>query len=291
MDELESGVVHGEPKDMKPAIGVDVGATLAKLAIRDEAGALHFESLPAREIDRVGDRVADFNPIRVGLTGGGASSLSERFAGISALQNEFESWGKGARHLLDAENLLKESRNLLVSLGTGTSVLLMDGDATHRVGGTALGGGTVLGLSSALLGTTDFDEICALAARGDRTEVDLVVEDVYPAGENPLAGKATASAFAKLGSGIAGPGGKDPENLAAAIVGIVAENVGLICGGLSYASQVQEIVFAGSTLRDNPLVRNILSLVTTAMGRTPVFLPHAEFGGALGAVLLSDSNH
>jgi hypothetical protein len=34
-----------------------------------------------------------------------------------------------------------------------------------------------------------------------------------------------------------------------------------------------------------------LSLVTTAMGRTPVFLPHAEFGGALGAVLLSDSNH
>ena len=153
MDELESGVVHGEPKDMKPAIGVDVGATLAKLAIRDEGGALHFESLPAREIDRVGDRVADFNPIRVGLTGGGASSLSERFAGISALQNEFESWGKGARHLLDAENLLKESRNLLVSLGTGTSVLLMDGDATHRVGGTALGGGTVLGLSSALSDT------------------------------------------------------------------------------------------------------------------------------------------
>lgn len=287
MDELESGVVHTPAKSAQATVGVDIGATLAKIAVRNGSGELAFESMPASEIDDVAERVSSLDPDRVGLTGGGASPLAERLTAACELHEEFACWGKGARTLLEAENLLREQRYLLVSLGTGTSVLMIDGDSTVRIGGTALGGGTIMGLSAALLGTTDFAEICALAERGDRTEVDLVVRDIYQPGENPLPGDLTASAFAKLASSKAGPRSKDPENLAAAIVGLVGENVALICGGLSYASQVQEIVFAGSTIRDNETLRNTLTTITTTMGRTPLFLPHAEFGGALGAMMRS----
>lgn len=290
MDELENVVVHAPSNgagDVGPkvAVGVDIGATLAKLAIRDRSGALHFESLPARETELIRERVTGLEPVRVGLTGGGATPLAERLSLACEVHDEFAAWGDGARHLLEGAALVQEGRNLLVSLGTGTSVLLMDGPATVRIGGTALGGGTILGLSAALLGTTDFRSICEAAQRGDRTQVDLVVGDIYRPGEIPLPDDLTAASFGKLASPIAGPGAKDSDNLAAAILGLVGENVGLIAAGLSYASQVQEIVFAGSTLHDNPFLREILSTITTNMGRTPVFLPNADYGGALGALL------
>ncbi len=289
MDEVSDAAVHSPPPARASALGVDLGATLAKLAIRDAEGRLHFETIPTRELGRVRDRVERLAPGQIGLTGGGATRLLELLDRNCSHHEEFNAWGKGARDLVERETLGADSRNLLVSLGTGTSVLLMDGETTTRVGGTALGGGTVMGLAGAMLGTTDFDEICALAARGDRTAVDLVVSDIYRSGEIGLPDELTAASFGKLGLADASPEGKNPENLAAAILGLVGENVGLICAGLSYAAQVQHIVFGGSTLRGNPYLRDVLHSITSNMGRTPLFLPHGEFGGAAGALALATS--
>jgi type II pantothenate kinase len=286
MDEVKSSVVHNPPQGEQKAVGVDLGATLAKLAFRAASGELHFESMPAQETDRLAQRVAGLEPEQIGLTGCGAIGFAEQLELPSRRYDEFTSWGAGTRHLLDGEALSGNSRNLLVSLGTGTSVLLMDADSTVRIGGTALGGGTILGLASALLGTNDFEEICSLAEKGNRTQIDLVVSDIYRSGEIELPADLTAAAFGKLGLLDETPGGKEPDNLAAAIIGLVGENVGLICGGLSYASQVDQIVFAGSTLRNNQVLRDILSSITTNMGRTPLFLSDGEFGGATGALIL-----
>ena len=92
---------------------------------------------------------------------------------------------------------MRVPRYLLVSVGTGTSILLVDGASVTRIGGTALGGGTLLGLAAGLLGTSDFDEIAALAQRGSRQTVDLLVSDIYPAGGIALAGDLTAANFGK----------------------------------------------------------------------------------------------
>lgn len=288
MDEANSGVVHGPLPGGPKAIGIDLGATLAKLAVRNLSGGMHFESMPAHETDRLAQRIVSLEPEQIGLTGGGAARLAEVLEIPCQRHDEFASWGTGARHLVDLETLSDDSRNLLVSLGTGTSVLLMDGASTVRIGGTALGGGTIVGLASALLGTTDFDEICRLAQRGDRTQIDLVVSDIYRPGEIDLPDELTAASFGKLSLARQTPRGKEPENLAAAIVGLVAENVGLICAGLSHASQVQQIVFGGSTLRSNRLLCEILNSITTDMGCTPLFLPNGEYGGAAGALILCE---
>lgn len=70
----------------------------------------------------------------------------------------------------------------------------------ERVGGTMIGGGTLVGLASLLTGTKDFEEICELAEKGDQKNVDMVVRDIY--GENSPGGKLTrnllASSFAKI---------------------------------------------------------------------------------------------
>jgi type II pantothenate kinase len=271
------------------AVGVDLGATLAKIAHRDHEGQYHLELMPSTALDRLAVMVADLRPASIGLTGGGAARLADLLDLPSAMVAEFDAWGTGASRLLDPQIVADGSRYLMVSLGTGTSVLLIEGTQAIRVGGTALGGGTVLGLGSALTGAQSFEDLCLLASKGSRRHVDLVVSDIYPSGELPLPGDLTAASFGKLGlppadGGEAQGNGHAREDLAAAVMGLVGENVGLICGGLAAATQVETIVFGGSTLRDNPALVEILEAVTALIGRKAYFLPDGEFGGALGAL-------
>ena len=57
-------------------IGIDVGATLAKLAIRSPAAAPHYAFFPVAALDDVAETVERAAPERVGLTGGGAGDLA-----------------------------------------------------------------------------------------------------------------------------------------------------------------------------------------------------------------------
>ncbi len=271
------------PNQNGPLVGVDAGATLAKLVLLDPSGAHRTEILPSRHLDAVARRVAESGPARVGLTGGGAAELARALGDTARTVNEFSAWGAGAGSLLRQRHHPVPDRFLLVSLGTGTSVMHVDPHGVQRVGGTALGGGTVVGLGAALLGTGDFHRLAALAARGDRRRVDLLVSDIYRAGEFPLGGDLTAASFGRLArSERERP---DPEHLAHALMGLVGENVALICCGLAAATGSSTVVYAGSTLRGNPALREILEAVTRALGPTPLFLEEGEFVGAHGALI------
>jgi type II pantothenate kinase len=268
---------------MGTVVGVDMGATLAKLAVRDGDGEPRFELLPAHAQARVADAVRAVAPRRVGLTGGGAASLARRLPFDTAQVGEFDAWRAGASALLGAG---PDARYLLVSVGTGTSMMLVDGATVLRIGGTPLGGGTLTGLGARLVGTSDFGELCALAERGDRRGVDLLVSDIYADdGAPPLAADLTASSFARL----ARPDGAGarPEDLARALAVMIGENVALIAGGLAAAAGAQRVVFAGSTLRGNPALRAAIDNILGRFARAPEFLEQGEFGGALGALLVA----
>ena len=175
-------------------VGVDVGATLAKLAIRWPEGHLTFDLLDALDLKTVLKRIHDLAPKEpLGLTGCGAEKLAEQIGLEHHLSLEFEAWGKGANVLLEREQDEALASYLLVSLGTGTSMLKVEGEATLRVGGTALGGGTLLGLGGALTGANDHQALCALAREGQRDQVDLLIQHVYPDGVGDLPPEASAS--------------------------------------------------------------------------------------------------
>ena len=269
------------------AAGLDWGATLGKLAVRSPAGGLSFHLLPTRDVDAGRRALAEAGAQRIGLTGGGAAAVAKGLAGDSMQVNEFAAWGAGAAALLAEQELPPSRRYLLVSLGTGTSVLLVDGLAVTRIGGTALGGGTLVGLAAGLFGTGDFGCIAELARSGSRREVDLLVSDIYRAGGIALAGDLTAANFGKLAPRLAA-GERIPDaDLAHALMGLVGENVALVCAGLAASAQVTRIVFGGSTLRENPVLAEVVGGITRALGREAVFLPRGEFTGALGALLLA----
>jgi type II pantothenate kinase len=259
--------------------GIDVGATLCKLALqRDGVAVAHY---PSSDLGGVRALVEAWGPRRIGVTGGGADRLGPEIGGVLLKHvSEFEAWGRGGAAVAALDGVSLPAKHLLVSLGTGTSVLLVDGHRVERVGGTALGGGTVVGLGRLILGTGVFDEIMALAAQGDRRTVDLLVSDVYRAGATSILRDLTASSFAKLES-------TRREDLAHALLGLVGENVALICGGLARASGVDTVVYCGSTLAENPMLETIVGEITTLFGHRPVFLPRGAFCGAVGAATLA----
>ena len=92
---------------------------------------------------------------------------------------------------------------LLVNIGSGVSMIKVSGPSQYqRIGGTSLGGGTLWGLLSLLTGARNFDDMLAMADRGDNTAVDLLVGDIYGTGQGyekiGLSEKTIASSFGKV---------------------------------------------------------------------------------------------
>jgi type II pantothenate kinase len=263
------------------SVGIDVGATLCKIAVRHRS--LATEHHPSVDLGPVRTRLEALGPSRVVATGGGAVELGPSVAGVPIEHvSEFEAWGRGAPLVAATEGVTLPRHYLLVSLGTGTSVLDVDDGQVMRVGGTALGGGTVLGLGRLLLGVDAFPHLVNLARRGDRRRVDLLVSDVYRGTVPALAHDLTASSFAKLES-------TRPEDLAHALMGLVGENVALICGALARGADVEAVVYCGSTLDGNDPLQSVVGEITQRFGHRPVFLSGGAYCGAIGAAVVAEN--
>lgn len=90
---------------------------------------------------------------------------------------------------------------LLVNIGSGVSMIKVSGPRQfERVGGTHLGGGTFWGIMSLLTGSRTFDDMLAMADRGDNSAVDMLVGDIYGMDYSKIGLKSTAiaSTFGKV---------------------------------------------------------------------------------------------
>lgn len=90
---------------------------------------------------------------------------------------------------------------LLVNIGSGVSMIKVSGPKEfQRVGGTHLGGGSFWGIMSLLTGARTFDDMLAMADRGDNSGVDMLVGDIYGMDYSKIGLKSTAiaSTFGKV---------------------------------------------------------------------------------------------
>jgi type II pantothenate kinase len=266
---------------VQPTVGIDVGATLCKVAVL--AGrAFTTEHHPSDDLAPVRRRVEALRPARVAATGGGAGDLGETLAGRPVEHvGEFDAWATGAPFVAADEGVALPERYLLVSLGTGTSILSVEDRRASRAGGTAVGGGTALGLAKLILGVDDFATLIALADRGDRRRVDLMVSEVYRGMPATVARNLTASNFAKLES-------TRPEDVAHALMGLVGETVVLVSLGLARHAGVETVVYGGSTLEGNGSLRDVIAQIASFFGLRPLFLSRGAYCGAVGAAAQAD---
>ncbi len=272
--------------EIREEAGVDIGATLAKaVVVGAGAGLEAFETFvcASSDLPALAEFLSRRPPLRLAATGAGAHRLGPLVNTPEPviLADEFEAWGEGERVLLRRADFVPTNPHYLVSLGTGTSILRIGQEGrVSRAGGTGLGGGTLRGFGQLLLGQNDFDALTALAFQGDRRRVDLLVRDLYPSGEIALQGDLTASNLGRIAS-------RDSRDVANAITGLVGENIGLLAAALSKQEAGPfpvDVVYAGSTLRQNVALRDVLAFATSVGGARARFLPNGEFVGAVGAL-------
>lgn len=172
---------------------------------------------------------------QVMITGVGSAYIDKPIYGLpTAKAEEFVADGLGARYETDLD------RMIVVSMGTGTSLVQCDGDDIRHIGGLGLGGGTLMGLSRIMLNTDDMKQIISLAMQGDISNIDLRIGDISP---NPLPGlpkDVTASLFGKARSNAM------REDIARGIITTVLQTIGSSCILASLNSGIREYVLIGN---------------------------------------------
>ncbi|WP_053366362.1 type II pantothenate kinase [Bacillus sp. FJAT-27245] len=262
-------------------IGIDAGGTLLKVAF-EESERIKYRKAGYKEAKELLNWLKLLAPeASPSVTGGRAAWVKEHFFPNARLFPEFNAICTGADILRQKEDNSSVGQFILVNIGTGTSIFLAGQGKCDRIGGSGLGGGTLTGLGSLLSGTDDFTELVGMAAAGSRLSADLLVKDIYGDGDEPLNGNMTAANFAK-GKGA----GK--EDLAAALINMIAETIILLASQSAMASKVDTVVYAGSTLAGNAPLKDALSAYTEAFGLKPVFLQNGEYCGALGALMAEE---
>ncbi|KAG8459452.1 hypothetical protein KFE25_012787 [Diacronema lutheri] len=183
---------------------------------------------------------------------------------------------------------------ILVNIGSGVSILrIRSEDDFERVSGTAVGGGTFLGLCR-LLGCGDtFDEALENAAGGDDAKVNLLVEDIYGGGGYDAFGlppKLIASMFGKVLRREDPYEGVGKADVCRALLVMISQVIAQVAYLSALNGGASRLVFSGTFLHSNQIALRTLAYYVSRWsgGSVPaLFLKHEGYSGALGAFLFS----
>lgn len=277
---------------MNLVIGIDVGITATKIlgienGVRIKSPMSVKSPISVRGVENPlssmmgafgkyvyenGINLSDIEHVMV--TGAGAKKLTKPIYDLPTTQvDEFRANGLGARFDSGLDHVI------VVSMGTGTSLVRVDGDDITHIGGLGMGGGTILGLSQLLLGTTDMDQISEWASSGSPYMVNMCISDISEHTIGNLLGTATASLFAKAINYH-----HDKDDIAAGIVYMVLETIGS-CAVLSQsAGGFKDFVLIGG-LTQLPDCGRVFPAMEEMFGVRFITPKYAPYCTALGAAL------
>ena len=273
---------------MKTAIGIDVGISTTKIVgIRD--GKV-VSPLRIKATDPITSLYGAFgkylydNKIelqdveRVMPTGVGAAYIDKPVYGLPTEKaEEFIADGLGAQF----ESHLQ--RMIVVSMGTGTSLVACDGHDIRHIGGIGIGGGTLSGLSRLLLKTDDVRQISALALQGDVSNINLLIGDISA---HPLPGlpmDATASLFANAQANAS------REDVALGLICMVLQAIGSASVLSALNSEIKDFVMIGN-LTLLPQCKFLFPAMEKLYGVHFIIPKYSEFCTAIGAALSYTQN-
>jgi type II pantothenate kinase len=210
----------------------------------------------------------------VGVTGGRYRDLPDKLDGFTIRKvDEIQAVGLGGLSLAGAE------AGLVVSAGTGTAMVAARKGDIHHVTGSAVGGGTLLGLSKLILGTEDVHKIDGLAMAGDASRVDIMLSEATGGEVGRLPAEANAVNLGRLERG----NGYSREDLAAGLVRLVAQVIAVIAINAANAEDLAQIILIGH-LMDLGSIRREIGLVGEFYQRTFTIPENPGFGTVMGVL-------
>ena len=152
-------------------IGIDIGSTTTK-AVAVQNGEV-IKTVKTKAFDAVTSATEALGKIviesnlkissvdKIIITGAGALKIKDDIFGIPTHKiDEITAIGIGGMFLSKKENII------ISNIGTGTSIIEANKNKISHIGGTGIGGGTITGLSKALINISTFDNIQKMAAEG-----------------------------------------------------------------------------------------------------------------------------
>jgi len=274
---------------MKTVIGIDVGGSTTKIiGVRFEEGKnrpLLMQPLQVkandpktsiygafgRYISENGLRISDIS--RIMVTGVGSTFIKEDIYGIKTVHvEEFEALGLGGLYQSGLDNAV------IISMGTGTSFVKADSNGSRHLGGTGMGGGTLVGLSTRMLDVRHFDSIVELASQGDLANVDLTVGDISKQKISTLNEETTASNFGKLEDTAS------RQDVAKGIVNMIFQTIGIMAVFACRIDGTLDAVLCGS-LATIPDTAEYFSMIEKLHGIRFHLPVYPEYCTAIGATL------
>ncbi len=277
----------------KTVLGIDVGGSTTKIVgFRKENGvSTLIEPQFVRATDPLTSIYGAFGKFtmqnnlalsdidRVMMTGAGSAFASKPlYEGLDCrLVPEFTSVGQGGLYLSGLDEAI------VVSMGTGTALVHAKRNGAdidiEYLGGTGVGGGTLLGLSHKMIGIDTIEHLEQLCEEGDLANVDLRISDIST--QNFYKGvnhELTASNFGKL-SDLA-----SKNDIALGIANMVGEIIGMMAIFAARSYGLDDIVLTGNLATIKP-IRRVFDILTSTFGKHFIIPQNAQYATVIGAAL------
>lgn len=264
-------------------IGIDIGGSTTKIAgynqevifspflvkANDPIASVYGAFGKFLSLNRL--KLADIE--RIMVTGVGSSFITDNIYGIPTGKiDEFRALGCGGLYI----SRLKKA--IIVSMGTGTAYVMADGNQVTHMGGTGVGGGTLLGLSNKMLNVRNFDDLIQTAMEGNLSNIDLSIGDITKDLMTGLPPEITASNFGKI-SDLA-----SKADAALGIINLVFQTIGMLAVFATKIHNLNDIVLTGNLVHV-PQANTIFGYLSQLHGVTFHIPEHAEYATAAGAAL------
>lgn len=276
---------------MSVVIGIDVGGSTTKIVGFTKDMAL-IEPMMVRATDPLTSIYGAFGKFtavnhlelsdieKVMVTGVGSSYIAAPIYGLEcSVVPEFPSVGHGGLYLSGLDEAI------VVSMGTGTAFIhAQKAGKIKHLGGTGVGGGTLMGLAKKLLDMEEVSNIIDLAEKGDLNKVDLRVLDITNKDTMPeIKGDLTASNFGKISDLT------EKEDLALGIVNMICETVGMLALFAARSKGIDNVVLTGN-LTTFPLIQRLFATLGDLIKMNYIIPANSQYGTVIGAALLSQSD-
>ena len=281
---------------MKTVIGIDVGGSTTKIVgfRREKNGErVLVEPQFVRATDPVTSIYGAFGKFtmqnnlelddisRIMMTGAGSSVVTKPIYNLNCIPvPEFTSVGLGGLYLSGLTDAI------VVSMGTGTALIHAQNHGgkyqIDYLGGTGVGGGTMVGLAKKMIGIDQVAHIEQLCEGGDLSNIDLRIRDISTAHlYSGVDVNLTASNFGKL-SDLA-----NKHDIALGIVNMVAETIAMMAIFSARAHHLTDIVLTGNLTSLAP-IRQVFGGLEKNFGVRFIIPELSQFGTVIGAALCEE---
>jgi len=261
-------------------IGIDSGSSTVKLIQVDLNGKiLHkliLNKMPIKKAIEIfinRQRIIKCDVDKIVITGVGQDEVGGEIYGIPIIKvDEFIAIGTGGLYLAN------KKKALVVSIGTGTAFVEAKNKVFTHLGGTGVGGGTLLNLCKKVGKVNSFKEINEALSKGDLKNIDLTIQDVATKEIESLPKDTTSSNFGKLS--------EDASNndMMLGIANMIFETIGMMAVFATQNKKDRNIIVIGN-VATMPYINIVLNRIEKLHKGIKFIIPkYAEFGTAIGAI-------